>query len=95
MLQKSEHLTGYTLESHDGEIGQVREFHCDDQYWPIRYLVADLGHWFKNRQVLIPPSAITGVNATMQTIEINLTKQQIDNIPTLADDKLVSLSSAG
>lgn len=90
MLHKARHLTGYTLKSCDGEIGQVKGFHCDDQSWTIRYLVADMGHWFKDRQILIPPSAITGVDPKMQTIEISLTKQQIDDIPALADDTSVS-----
>ncbi|MBD1400584.1 PRC-barrel domain-containing protein [Pelovirga terrestris] len=83
MLKNAEHLIGYTLESCDGEIGQVKGFHCDDQHWTVRYLVADMGHWFRDRQILIPPSAITGVNLNMQTIDINLTKQQIDDIPAL------------
>ncbi len=85
MLQKARHLKGYTLESCYGEIGQVTGFHCDNQHWTVCYLVADMGHWFKDRQILIPPSAITGVNTKMQTIEISLSKQQIDDIPALPD----------
>lgn len=84
MLKNAQHLIGYTLESSDGEVGQIKGFHCDDQRWAIHYLIADMGQWFRNRQILIPPSVITGVNAKRQTIEINLTKQQIDVIPTLA-----------
>lgn len=87
MLKKAQHLIGYTLESCDGEIGQVKGFHCDDQHWTIRFLVADMGHWCRDRQILIPPSAITGVDSKTQTIAINLTKQQIDDIPALGHDE--------
>ena len=41
MLDKAKTLTGYTMHSLDGEIGQVRDFYFDDRYWTIRYLVAD------------------------------------------------------
>jgi hypothetical protein len=85
MLVNARHLIGYTLESPHGEIGKVKGFHCDDQHWAIHHLIADMGHWFKDRQILVPPSAITGVNKQMKTFEINLTKQQIDDIPVLAD----------
>ena len=48
MLIKAKTLKGYKLEGRDGEIGKVEEFYFDDQYWTIRYLVADTrgtGSW--------------------------------------------------
>ena len=43
MLETANTLKGYTLHSLDGEIGKVREFYFDDQYWVIRYLIANTG----------------------------------------------------
>ena len=53
MLSKAGTLTGYKLDSLDGEIGKVKEFYFDDRHWTIRYLVADTGNWLRGRQVLI------------------------------------------
>ena len=43
MLSTAKTLKGYHLAGRDGEIGKVKEFYFDDQYWTIRYLVADTG----------------------------------------------------
>ena len=90
MLIKAKTLKGYTLDSIDGEIGTVREFYFDDQHWAIRYLVAETGNWLLNRQVLISPYALVSVNNEEQHIEINLTKKQIEESPSLDSDKPVS-----
>ncbi|HZM06238.1 MAG TPA: PRC-barrel domain-containing protein [Candidatus Saccharimonadales bacterium] len=90
MLNKAGTLTGYELESSDGEIGKVKEFYFDDRHWTIRYLVADTGNWLSSRQVLISPYALAGVIAKDHHIEINLTKKQIEDSPSLDKDKPVS-----
>ena len=90
MLSKAATLTGYKLDSLDGEIGKVKEFYFDDRQWTIRYLVADTGNWLSDRQVLISPYALVAVNSGEQNIAINLTKKQIEDSPSLASDKPVS-----
>jgi hypothetical protein len=62
MLNRTNTLTGYRLDSLDGEIGKVKEFYFDDRYWTIRYLVADTGNWLMGRQVLISPHPLLVVN---------------------------------
>ncbi|APC40819.1 PRC-barrel domain-containing protein [Clostridium estertheticum] len=90
MLNKVKTLKGYKLQCIDGEIGKVKEFYFDDQNWTIRYLIADTGNWLVGRQVLISPYALDGVNKQDQYIVINLTKNQIENSPSLASDKPIS-----
>jgi hypothetical protein len=90
MLNKAKTVKGYKLDSLDGEIGKVKEFYFDDQHWAIRYLVAETGNWLLNRQVLISPYALVAVNNGKQQIEINLTKKQIEDSPSLDSDKPVS-----
>jgi len=90
MLCKANILKGYSLESLNGTIGMVKEFYFDDQHWTIRYLVADTGTWLTGRQVLLSPYALVAVNTEQQSIEINLTKQQIEDSPPLGSDKPVS-----
>lgn len=90
MLNKVKTLKGYKLNCIDGEIGKVKEFYFEDHNWTIRYLIADTGNWLVGKQVLISPYALNGVNNEDQYIVINLTKNQIENSPSLASDKPIS-----
>jgi hypothetical protein len=90
MLNKAGTLTGYKLESLDGDMGKVKEFYFDDRYWTIRYLVADTGNWLPGRQVLISPYALAAINKEEKHIAISLTKKQIEHSPSLDSDKPVS-----
>jgi hypothetical protein len=90
MLSKAKTLTGYKLQSLDGEIGTAKDFYFDDHYWTIRYLVADTGEWLVSRQVLISPQSLAGVDADQGSITVKLTKDQIEHSPTLNRDKPVS-----
>jgi uncharacterized protein YrrD len=90
MLSTVKTLKGYKLESLDGEIGKVKEFYFDDQFWTIRYMVADSGNWLSGRRVLISPYALREVNKKEHNIVIGLTKKQIEESPSLDSDKPVS-----
>jgi uncharacterized protein YrrD len=90
MLSNAKTLTGYKLESLDGEIGKVKEFYFDDLRWTIRYLVADTGNWLSGRQVLISPYALDAINQGEQHVGVNLTRKQIEESPSLDTDKPVS-----
>jgi len=90
MLNKAKTLNGYSLKSLNGEIGKVKEFYFDDQYWTIRYLVANTGNWLMGRQVLLSPYALDAVIKEEHDIKINLTKEQIESSPPLSSDKPVS-----
>ncbi|NVN90087.1 MAG: PRC-barrel domain-containing protein [Desulfuromonadales bacterium] len=90
MLIKAKTLRGYTLESVNGEIGSVKEFYFDDCHWTIRYLVADTGNWLTGKQVLISPYALLSENKKTNRIVVNLTKEQIENSPSLNSDMPVS-----
>jgi PRC-barrel domain len=90
MLLHAKTLEGYKLDSFDGEIGEVNEFYFDDQHWTIRYLVADTGGWLSGKTVLISPYALVSAHKKENTIEVNLTKQQITDCPSPDSDKPVS-----
>ena len=90
MLISISSLKGCKLEGLDGAMGKVREFYFDDRYWTVRYLVAATGGWLTGRQVLISPYALVGVMADKDQIEVNLTRKQIEESPSLDADKPVS-----
>lgn len=90
MLIKAKTLKGYKLDSKDGKIGRAKEFYFDDKHWAVRYLVADTGNWLTGIQVLISPYAMGSANNLTEEISINLSKEQIENCPSLFSDKPVS-----
>jgi len=90
MLYKVNDIKGFKLNGRDGEIGTVREFYFDDQYWTLRYLVADTGTWLTDRKVLITPYSLLSINSAERNILVDLTKKQIENSPSLETDMPVS-----
>ena len=90
MLHKAKTLEGYKLDSLDGEIWHVQGFYFDDQHWTVRYLLADTGNWLPGRQVLISPYALVAAIKAEKHIEVDLTKKQIEDSPSLDSDKPVS-----
>ncbi|MBS1717184.1 MAG: PRC-barrel domain-containing protein [Armatimonadetes bacterium] len=90
MLINAKTITGFKLHSLDGDIGSVKEFYFDDDYWGIRYLVVNTGNWLMGTQVLISPKAIDRVDTKAREIGVSLTKKQIEESPPLDSDKPVS-----
>lgn len=90
MLENAARIHGFKLGALDGEIGRVKDLYFDDANWTIRYLVADTGTWLPERQVLISPWALKRVNEVDKTINVNLTKQQIEDCPSITSDLPVS-----
>jgi len=90
MLSEVKTLIGYKLDGLDGEIGKVKEFYFDDQHWTVRYLIADTGNWLTGRQVLISPYALNCVIKSEEDLSVDLTRNQIENSPSLDSDKPVS-----
>ena len=90
MLHRAKTLERYRLDSLDGLIGKVNDFYFDDQYWAVRYLVAETGNWLAGKQVLISPYALVAVATETEHIAIELSTKQINDSPSLDCDKPVS-----
>lgn len=90
LLQTARELERYSLLAVDGEIGSVEEFYFDDTTWAIRYLVVNTGGWLTGKHVLISPVAIGEVDEDEATINIELTRNQIENSPPISADRPVS-----
>jgi len=90
MLVKAKSLKGYSLKGLDGDIGSAREFFFDDQYWAVRYLVANTASWLSDRKVLISPYSLSGVNSSDEKVSVQLTKKEIEDSPSINSDEPVS-----
>ena len=90
MLNALSQLTGSTLTATDGEIGHVKQAYFDDQAWAVRYLVVDTGTWLSGREVLISPYAVRQPVGPGKSIDVSLTRQQVENSPDIDTHKPVS-----
>ncbi|HEV2393310.1 MAG TPA: PRC-barrel domain-containing protein [Verrucomicrobiae bacterium] len=91
MLRKTKELRHAKLSARDGKIGHLEDFYFDDQTWTMRYLAADTGDWLPQRKVLISPFAVAAIHLERhKAIEVNLTKKQIKDSPSIETHKPVS-----
>jgi hypothetical protein len=65
----------------DGEIGHVQGFLVNPGDGRVTHVLLQEGHLWGRKTVAIPISAVTGVDAG---IRLNLTKEQVGELPTVA-----------
>jgi sporulation protein YlmC with PRC-barrel domain len=62
----------------DGEIGQVEGFMVNPADDKVTHIVLQEGHLWGRKQVAIPVSAVASID---DGIRLNITKQQVENLP--------------
>ena len=90
MLRSIKQLYGEKLGASDGDIGHVKDFYFDDQKWAVRYVIVDTGSWISGRLVLLAPHAFGSLHQDGRVLLVNLTRQQIENSPSIETHKPVS-----
>jgi sporulation protein YlmC with PRC-barrel domain len=83
-------LSKMRIAASDGELGKVEQLFFDDESWTIRYLVVQTGSWLLGKKVLISPIAVSRLNWEEFTIEVNLTREQVEQSPDMDSDQPVS-----
>ena len=90
MLRSMSGMRGFTIHATDGDMGAVDECLFDDEQWTIRYLVVNTGGWLTGRLMLVSPIAFRAVDWDRQTFDVALTRQQVEQSPSMATDQPVS-----
>lgn len=81
MLRSLRDLENYTLFASDGEIGTVVGFLLDDEYWTIRYLVAEANGRSGARDVLISPISFRKADWETRCFRLALTTETVRRSP--------------
>ncbi len=82
-------MQGMTIfDSGENDVGSATDMLFDDQYWIIRYIVADVGGWLRGREVLLAVSAVKELQD--QIISMNIDKDQIEHSPPIDTNMPVS-----
>ena len=74
---------GDSVHAVDGHIGRVQGFLVDPGDHRVSHVLLQEGHLWGHKEVAIPVSAVTGVE---DGIRLNLTKQQVENLPPVDMD---------
>lgn len=89
-LRSTHSVTGYTIKSTNGEIGEVEDFIINDHNWEILYMEVDTGNWFPGKKVLISPKWIREINWETSAVMVNATEEQVKNSPEYVPGKELS-----
>lgn len=76
-LRSTQEVTGYTIQTLDGEIGHVEDFLIDDTSWAIQALIAATGLWWSGKNVLVPPKSIQRVSWEDSKVFVNLSRSAL------------------
>jgi len=90
MIYTFEQLQDCVIEAQDGSIGQVTDLLFDDKSWVVRYLVVETGSWLQSRKVLITPISVIACHWNAASIEVALTRQQVQDSPDIDVHQSVS-----
>ena len=90
MLRNTNALKGLVIRATDGDLGTVDDFYFDDRTWTIRYLTVATGGWLGGRSVLISPSSIVRTDWQANSLDVALTKKQVQDSPDIDTHKPVS-----
>ena len=74
-------VTGYAIQTVDGEIGHVNDFIVDDETWEIRYLIIDTGNWWPGKRILISPRWIKRISWSESNVYVDLPRATIKRSP--------------
>ncbi|MEY9773696.1 PRC-barrel domain-containing protein [Sinorhizobium fredii] len=88
-LRSVHEVTGYYVHAKDGDIGHVEDFVIDSDAWGIRYVAVDTVNWWPGKKVLISPVAFTGVSWGRRTVDVDLTREQVQGAPEYLPGQVV------
>jgi sporulation protein YlmC with PRC-barrel domain len=70
---------GQRVQAADGEIGRLQGFLVDPDDHQVTHVLLQEGHLWGRKEVAIPMRAVAGID---DGIQLRLTKQQVENLPT-------------
>lgn len=80
-LRSTLEVKGYHIRATDGEIGHVADYLLDTTLGHIRYLVIDTSNLLGGKKVVIPPHFVRAINWDGSTVDVSLSKEQLENSP--------------
>jgi sporulation protein YlmC with PRC-barrel domain len=89
-LRSTQEVSGYHIQTADGEIGHIEDFILDDETWVIHYLIVDTENWWPGKKVLISPQWIGRVSWSESKVFFNLHRETVKQSPEYTQDSLLT-----
>jgi hypothetical protein len=80
-LRSTHEITGFYVESEDGDIGHVEDFVVDDEDWMIRFMVIDTVNWLPGKKVLVSPDWLEEIGWDENKVFVQATREEVKNCP--------------
>lgn len=78
-LRSTHAISGYHIETTDGELGHLRDFIIDDETWHIEYLVIEMHSWLTGKKVLIARKHIKGIQWATSKVLVDVSNYTLEN----------------
>ncbi len=92
----AERLLGCKLRTLDAANAGLRDLILDTEQWQVRFLAAEADAWAPDRDVLITPRSVAGVDETRRELELDLDAKTLRASPLVAPgDGLSGLDNEG
>lgn len=83
-------IRGYRLLHGGDDVGRIVDFFIQDNTWDPRYLVVNIGSWLTGRKVVLSPTVFGSLDLDEDSIDISLSRKEIEKGPTLDEHETVS-----
>ncbi len=79
MLVSLKGMFGLPVVALDGKAGKVNDFLFDDQFWSIRYVVAETGSWLHSRSATVPAVLMLPLRRDRGPVQLEMTVKEVLN----------------
>jgi sporulation protein YlmC with PRC-barrel domain len=83
-LHSAADLVGFPIHATDGDIGQVEDLVVDESAWKVTGVVVDTSKWLLGRKVVVPTSAVRGIDWDEKRVDVSLTRDELEHAPETA-----------
>jgi len=80
-LRSTHAITGYYIETPDGELGYLRDLTIDDETWHIESLVIEMNNCLEGKNVILPLKHVKEVRWSMSKILVDITSDRLKDSP--------------
>ena len=88
-LRSTAAVTGYHIQTSDGEIGHVADVLFDDVKWDIRYLIINTQNWWFGKHVLVAPFAVREIRWSDKHIRLDISCDRIRSSPPWEPEEII------
>jgi sporulation protein YlmC with PRC-barrel domain len=87
-LRSTHAITGYHIETSDGELGYLQNLIVEDETWHIESLVIEMNSCLEGKNVILPLAHVREVRWSMSRMLVDITSDQLKDSPEFRESDL-------